>query len=65
MGKRESWLLCLICLLIIFPDHTHLLFLRNVNMFIPYSLTISSAPLWESVIVLCFVVHYFMSTLVL
>ena len=22
-------------------------------------------PLWESVIVLCFVVHYFMSTLVL
>ena len=55
---------CLRFVIVVFPDHTHY-FLRNENMFIPYSLTISSASLWESVIVLCFVVHYFMSILVL
>ena len=37
-----------------FPDHTHLLFLLGLLL-----------PLWESVIVLCFVVRYFMSILAL
>ena len=79
MGKRElvallnlsSWCLvmverlflavpwgCLRFVIVVFPDHTHLLFLLLLTF-------LFLLPLWESVIVLCFVVRYFMSLLVL
>ena len=48
---------CLQFVIVVFPDHTHLLF------FIFFCLLL--LPLWESVIDLCFVVRYFMSILVL
>ena len=78
MGKREliallnlsSWCLvmverlflavprgCLQFVIVVFPGHTHLLFL--------FLFCLLLLPLWEYVIVLCFVVRYYMSILVL
>ena len=52
---------CLQFVIVVFPDHTHLLFL--VLLLLTFCLLL--LPLRESVIVLCFVVLYFMSILVL
>ena len=78
MGKREliallnlsSWCLvmverlflavprgCLQFVIVVFPGYTHLLFL--------FLFCLLLLPLWEYVIVLCFVVRYYMSILVL
>ena len=59
---------CLQFVIVVFPDHTHLLF-SILWMFRLRLLLLTSCylllSLWESVIVLCFVVRYFVSILVL
>ena len=57
---------CLQFVIMVFTDHTHLLFLAAV----PFKAVLLTCcllllPLWDSVIVLCFVVRYDMSILVL
>ena len=57
---------CLQFVIVVFTDHTHLLFLAAVpSKAVLLTCCLLLLPLWDSVIVLCFVVRYDMSILVL
>ena len=57
---------CLQFVIVVFTDHTHLLFFAAVpSKAVLLTCCLLLLPLWDSVIVLCFVVRYDMSILVL